>query len=202
MELRETSINNQELQGDILPVDVNTFKKLERYLSLQEDFQNKFILEDREQEEVIEDLNENDDGLLYRGMSPEYIFELILGKEINISPFRHSENLEEGNSRNASYSYSRAIPFGVDEEGRYRFLSAIGFKPGEDAYMRYTGRENAYQLVGQGNAESLVGQEQDVSIMGIIHPEEVSLYAFRFSIYNRKEKKYYPKTLFYRRKTE
>lgn len=182
------------------PHDVNSPKKLLRYLSLKEPFDTDFVLEKGAEADLLDELNENDSNLIYRGMSPVTVFKLIRGDLVEIAPYRYedvAENEPDEDLQNASYRYDNAIMHGWDSDERYSFLSAVGFKP-DGFIVQGTGMEMARRLAGVKDFESSpLNKSQDVSIEGILRPENIQVYCFRFKdgkefktlVYKRKAKK-------------
>lgn len=196
------STETREATQETFPIDINTADKMEQYLNLNENFSNNFYLEKGKEKDLIEELDENDQDLIYRGMSPNLVYDLMNGSQISVSPYRYentgsvippAEDLQ-----NATMHYSNAIPHGYDNDVEYNFLTAVGFdhKAVEGMVISGTGSAMAKRLAGAGDIESTPqNRELDLTIEGNITPESVMTYCFRFP-----DKKGF-KTLVYRRKT-
>jgi len=180
----QISVDVEENPHEIGPFDVNSPEKLERYLSLKESFDNDFDMERGEEEELIDKLNENDQNILYRGMSPKKIFQLINGDPVKITPYRYedvdSEKPPEEDVQNASFKYSNVIMHGYDPVEDYDFLSAVGFSP-EGFYIQKTGDKMVKRFIREKEFEIVPSdREEDITIEGVLEPEKVSVYTFRF----------------------
>ncbi len=198
MPFTEKYQENKENEESILPIDVNSPEKLERYLSFAEPFSEDFKLQKGKERNLVDELDENDNGLIYRGMSPEDVFQLLRTEKINIKPYKYNpDNPPEEELQNASFLYSNAIMYGYDRRDYgYNFLSAVGFKP-VGIILQKTGRRMAERFAGAGDISSVPeNKEKDVTVKGDLDVKNIQVFCFRFRIGDSF------KTLVYRRTKE
>lgn len=175
---------------------IGTPEELQQYLQSFERFRD-FELKQGIEEDLVEDLDDNPDRLIYRGIPPKQVLRLASGKSLRVLPYKYDKTEDTGEElQNASYLYSNAISHGYDKKQEFLFLSAVGFSP-DGLEVKNTGAGMADRFASTGESNFLPqGREYDVSITGTLKPKNISVFCFRFKdgdkfrtlVYQRKKK--------------